>query len=93
MSKEELLIALFKLNQSLAELQKNKSNNAEIEETRKLFNKLKNRFPKKGIKEIRKTFYENEKIDKYFKQLERENNLKNEEKKYENIKKNKRTML
>ena len=81
MSKEELLIVFLKLNQSLAELQKSKSNNAEVEETRKLFNKLKNRFPKKGIKEIRRTFYENEKIDKYFKQLERENNFKNEEKK------------
>ena len=81
MSKEDLLITLLKPNQSLAELQKSKSNNAKMEETRKSFNELKNRFSKKGIKEIRKTFYEKEKIDKYFKKLERENDLKYEEKK------------
>ena len=71
MSKEDLSVALLKSNQSLVELQKSKSNNAKIEETRKIFNELKNRFLKKGIKEIRKTFYEKEKIDKYFKKLER----------------------
>ena len=79
MSKEELLVALLKSNQSFAELQKSKSNNAKIEETRKIFNELKNRFSKKGIKEIRKTFYEKEKIEKYFKELKRKNNFKNEE--------------
>ena len=41
MSKEELLIALLKSNQSLAELQKSNSNNAKTEEIRKLFNELK----------------------------------------------------
>ena len=81
MSKEDLSVALLKSNQSLVELQKSKSNNAKIEETRKIFNELKNRFLKKGIKEIRKTFYEKEKIDKQFKELKRENILKNEEKK------------
>ena len=62
--------------QSLAELQKRKFNNVKIEETRKVFNELRNRFSKKGIIEIRKVFYEKEKIDKYFKELERENNVK-----------------
>ena len=81
MSKEELLVTLLKSHQSLAELQKRKSNNVKIEETRKVFNELTNRFSKKGIIEIRKVFYEKEKIDKYFKKLERENNLKNDEKK------------
>ena len=81
MSKEELLVTLLKSYQSLAELQKRKSNNVKIEETRKVFNELRNRFSKKGIIEIRKVFYEKEKIDKYFKELERENNVKNEEKK------------
>ena len=57
MSKEELLIALLKSNQSLAELQKSNSKNAKIEETRKLFNGLKNRFSKEKIKEIREKFY------------------------------------
>ena len=57
MSKEELLITLLKSNQSLAELQKSNSKNAKIEETRKLFNELKNRFSKEKIKEIREKFY------------------------------------
>ena len=43
MSKEELLIALLKSNHSHAELYKSKSNNAEIEETKKVFNSLKNK--------------------------------------------------
>ena len=81
MSKEELLVTLLKSYQSLVELQKRKSNNVKIEETRKVFNELRNRFSKKGIIEIRKVFYEKEKIGKYFKELERENNVKNEEKK------------
>ena len=81
MSKEELLVTLLKSYQSLVELQKRKSNNVKIEETRKVFNELRNRFSKKGIIEIRKVFYEKEKIDKYFKELERENNVKNEERK------------
>ena len=37
MSKEELLIALLKSVQSHAELYKSKSNNTELEETRKIF--------------------------------------------------------
>ena len=81
MSKEELLVTLLKSYQSLVELQKRKSNNVKIEETRKVFNELRNRFSKKGIIEIRKVLYEKEKIDKHFKELERENNVKNEEKK------------
>ena len=36
MSKEELLIALLKSKQSHAELYKSKSNNVEIEETKKI---------------------------------------------------------
>ena len=61
MSKEELLIALSKSNQSLAELYKNKPNNTEIEETKKVFNELRNRFSKPKIKVIRKKLYEKEK--------------------------------
>ena len=37
MSREELLIALLKSKQSHAELYKSKSNNVEIEETKKVF--------------------------------------------------------
>ena len=74
MSKEELLIGLLKSEQKVAELYK--STNAEIEGTKKFFNEIRNRFPKLKIKEIRKKLYEKEKIDKYFKELE-----KNKEKK------------
>ena len=44
MSKEGLLIALLKPEQSPAELCKSESNNAEIEETKKLFNAQRNDF-------------------------------------------------
>ena len=54
MSKEELITALLKSEQSPAELYKSKSNNAEIEETKKTFNELRNKFSKSKIKEIRK---------------------------------------
>ena len=61
MSREELLIALLKSKQSRAELYKSKPNNAEIEETRKFFNEIRNKFSKSTIKEIRKDLYEKEK--------------------------------
>ena len=62
MSKEELLLALFKSNQSHAELYKCKSNNVEIEETKWLnFNEIRTMFPKRKIKEIRKTLYKKKK--------------------------------
>ena len=61
MSKAGLLITLLKLGQSPAELCKSKSNNVEIQETKKIFNELRNKFSKSGIKEIRKKLYEKEK--------------------------------
>ena len=61
MSRKELLIALLKSEQSHAELYKNKSNNAEIEETRKLFNEIRNKLLKSNTKEIRKYLYERKK--------------------------------
>ena len=54
MSKEKLLIALLRSEQSLAELYKSKSDNAEIKETKKNFNELRNKFSKSKIKDIRK---------------------------------------
>ena len=54
MSREKLLIALLKSDQSHAELCKIKDNNGEIEETKKLFNELRNRFSKEKMKELRK---------------------------------------
>ena len=86
MSKEELLISLLKSEESIAELCKSKSNNAKIEEIKKFFNALRNNFSKEKIKQIRKKFHEREKIDKYFKELEKKS-LKNETKQEEREKK------
>ena len=61
MSKEELLIALLKSEQSHAELYKNKSNSTEIEETRKMFNEIRDKLLKSKTKEIWKYLYEREK--------------------------------
>ena len=61
MSREGLLIALLKSKQSHIGLYKSKSNNTEIEETRKIFNEIRNKFSKSVIKEIREKLYEKEK--------------------------------
>ena len=71
MSREELLITLLKSKQSIAELRRSKDNNAEIEETKKIFNELRNRFSKEKIKKIRKKFRFREGIDEYLKELEK----------------------
>ena len=60
-SREELLIALLKSEQSHAELYKNKSNSTEIEETRKMFNEIRDKLLKSKTKEIWKYLYEREK--------------------------------
>ena len=44
MSKEDLLIALLKSNQSYAELRSDKNNDTEIGETKNIFNELRNNF-------------------------------------------------
>ena len=44
MSKQELLIAVLTSKQSHAELDKSKSNNAEIEEIKFFFNEIRNKF-------------------------------------------------
>ena len=71
MSRDELLIPLLKSKQSIAELCRSKNNNAEIEETTKIFNELRNRFPKEKIKRIRRKFCYMEEIDNYLKELEK----------------------
>ena len=53
-SREELLISLLKLKESTAELCRSKDNNAEIEETKKNFNELRDRFSKEKMKRIRR---------------------------------------
>ena len=57
MSKEDLLIALLKSNQSHTELWKSEDNDTEIEETKKIFNELRNNFSRKKLHYIRKNFY------------------------------------
>ena len=54
MSKEKLLIALLKTEQSNAELRRSKVNNAEIEKVKKNFNVLRNNFSKKKTKRNQK---------------------------------------
>ena len=74
MSMEELLIALLKSEQSIAELCRSKSNSIEIEEIKKKFNTLRNNFSKEKIKTIRKKFDEKEKIDNHLTELEEKKN-------------------
>ena len=61
MSREKLLTALLKSEQSHAELYKNKSNKAETGKTRKIFNEIRNKLLKSKTEEIRKYLYEREK--------------------------------
>ena len=81
MSKEDLLIALFKSNKSHTELRRSEdNNNTEIEETKKIFNKLRNNFSKEEIKRIRRKFYFRESIIEYLKELDQKDSLTKEEK-------------
>ena len=80
-SKKDLLIALLKSNQSPTELRRGMDNsNAEIEETKKIFNELRNNFSKKEIEKIKIKFHNTEKIDEYLKELEQKDSLTEEEK-------------
>ena len=80
MSKEDLLIALLKSNQSHTELRRSEDNNAEIGETKKIFNELRNNFSKEEIKKIRRKFRFTESIDEYLKELEQKDSLAKQEK-------------
>ena len=72
MSKEDLLIVLLKSNQNHTELHsRSEDNNTEIEETKKIFNELRNNFSKEEIKKIRRKFRFKESIDKYLKNLDK----------------------
>ena len=85
MLKEDLLIALLKSNQSHTELRKSKDNNMEVEETKKIFNELRNNFSKEEIKKIRRKFRFKRGFDEYLKELEKKDSLKSKRK---NIPKN-----
>ena len=81
MSKEDLIIALLKSNQSYTELRKSENNNTEIQKTKKLFNKLRNNFSKEEINKIRKKFHIKENNNKYLKKLEKKDSLTEQEEK------------
>ena len=55
-SKEEVLVALLKSNQSHKGLRRSEDNNAEIGETKKNFNELRNNFSKDEIDKIKENF-------------------------------------
>ena len=80
MSKKDLLIALLKSIQSHTELRKSERNNTKIEETKKIFNELRNNFLKEDIKKIRRKFYFTEAINEYLKELEQKDSLTKQEK-------------
>ena len=67
MLRENLLIALLKSKQSHAELCRSKDSNTEIEETKKIFNELRNNLSKEEIKKIRRKFRSREHIIQYLK--------------------------
>ena len=83
MSREELLISLLKSKESIAELRRSKDNNAEIEETKTIFNELRNRFSKEKIEETRKKFRFIAGNGKYLKELRKKNNVTEQEKQEE----------
>ena len=80
MLKEDLLLALLKSNKSHTELLKSESNNAEIEETKKIFNDYRHQFTKEKMKEARKNFSDMVVFDEYLKGLEEKDNLTKKEK-------------
>ena len=65
MSTEYLLIALLKSNKNHAEIQRSKYSNTEIEESKKLFNKLRNNFSKEELHTRRKQFDLKDRASKY----------------------------
>ena len=62
MSKEDLLIALLKSDQSYTELLKIDNSNTEIGETKKLFNNLRNNFSREEIKKHGEKFHKKERV-------------------------------
>ena len=65
MSREYLLITLLKSSKNNAEIQRSKCSNTEIEETKKLFNKLRNKFSKEELHTARRQFDLKDRASKY----------------------------
>ena len=55
-SKENLLIALLKSEQSITELLRSKDNNSKIEEIKTFFNELRSRFSEEKLKKLEERF-------------------------------------
>ena len=55
-SKENLLIALLKSEQSITELPRSKDNNSKIEEIKTFFNELRSRFSEEKLKKLEESF-------------------------------------
>ena len=84
MSKEDLLIALIKSNESHTELLKSEDNsNTETGEAKNLFNKLRSNFSREEIKEHRRNFHKKEVVYNVLK--EKDSLTKKEEKTLKNI--------
>ena len=77
-SREDLLIAL--INQSHTELPKISDSNAEIGETKKLFNNLRNNFSREEIKKLREKIHKKERVYNHLKEIEQKDGLTTKEK-------------
>ena len=66
MSKEELIISLLKLKQSIAELFNNNLDDDKISDIRKIHDRLRDILPRKYRKEIKKKSFMKQKIRKIF---------------------------
>ena len=80
MSKEDLLIALLKSDQSYTELLKIDNSNTEIGETKKLFNNLRNNFSREEIKKLKEKFHKKERVYNYLKEIKQKDGLTTKEK-------------
>ena len=80
MSKEDLLIALLKSDQSYTELLKIDNSNTEIGETKKLFHDLRNNFLREEIKKHREKFHKKERVYNHLKEIEQKDSLITKEK-------------
>ena len=88
MSREDLLIALIKSNQSHTELLKIDNSNTEIRETKKNFNNLRDNFSREEIKKSWEKFHKKELVYNHLKEIEQKEGLTMKEKRVlKNIKK------
>ena len=88
MTREDLLIALIKSNQSRTELLKIDNSNTEIRETKKIFNNLRDNFSREEIKKSWEKFHKKELVYNHLKEIEQKEGLTMKEKRVlKNIKK------